>query len=71
MVAFHEAVGASLGVTAVDQRALAFIGAGSVSAGQLAKELGSPPARSPASSTGWNGRGSPGAPPTPRTGAGW
>lgn len=44
VVAFHEAVGASLGVTAVDQRALAFIaGSGSVSAGQLAKELGLTP----------------------------
>ena len=44
MVAFHEAVGASLGVTAVDQRALAVIaGAGSVSAGELAKEIGLTP----------------------------
>ena len=44
MVAFHEAVGASLGVTAVDQRALAVIaGAGSVSAGDLAKEIGLTP----------------------------
>ena len=44
VVAFHEAVGASLGVTAVDQRALAVIaGAGSVSAGDLAKEIGLTP----------------------------
>ena len=44
VVAFHEAVGASLGVTAVDQRALAVIaGAGSVSAGRLAKEIGLTP----------------------------
>ncbi|HEX7306686.1 MarR family winged helix-turn-helix transcriptional regulator [Lentzea sp.] len=44
VVAFHEAVGASLGVTAVDQRALAVIaGAGSVSAGELAKEIGLTP----------------------------
>lgn len=44
MVAFHEAVGATLGVTAVDQRALAVImGAGSVSAGELAKEIGLTP----------------------------
>ncbi|MEU0538146.1 MarR family winged helix-turn-helix transcriptional regulator [Amycolatopsis tolypomycina] len=40
VVAFHEAVGASLGVTAVDQRALAMIAAaGSMSAGDLAKEI--------------------------------
>ncbi|MEU4525658.1 MarR family transcriptional regulator [Amycolatopsis sp. NPDC024027] len=44
VVAFHEAVGASLGVTAVDQRALAVIaGAGSVSAGDLAKAIGLTP----------------------------
>ncbi|MCX2947074.1 MarR family winged helix-turn-helix transcriptional regulator [Lentzea sp. NEAU-D7] len=44
VVAFHEAVGASLGVTAVDQRALAVImGAGSVSAGELAREIGLTP----------------------------
>ncbi|GLY38079.1 MarR family transcriptional regulator [Amycolatopsis sp. NBRC 101858] len=43
VVAFHEAVGARLGVTAVDQRALAVIaGAGSVSA-DLAKEIGLTP----------------------------
>ncbi|MFD9700083.1 MarR family winged helix-turn-helix transcriptional regulator [Lentzea sp. NPDC059081] len=44
VVAFHEAVGARLGVTAVDQRALAFIaGSGSVSAGELAREIGLTP----------------------------
>jgi hypothetical protein len=44
VVAFHEAVGATLGVTAVDQRALAVItGAGSVSAGELAGEIGLTP----------------------------
>lgn len=44
VVAFHEAVGASLGVTAVDQRALAMIAtAGSMSAGDLAKEIGLTP----------------------------
>ncbi|WP_439657425.1 MarR family winged helix-turn-helix transcriptional regulator [Lentzea sp. HUAS TT2] len=44
VVAFHEAVGARLGVTAVDQRALAVImGAGSVSAGELAREIGLTP----------------------------
>ncbi|MFJ7213207.1 MarR family winged helix-turn-helix transcriptional regulator [Amycolatopsis sp. NPDC098790] len=44
MVAFHEAVGARLGVTAVDQRALAVIaGAGSLSAGELAREIGLTP----------------------------
>ncbi|MCC8250616.1 MarR family winged helix-turn-helix transcriptional regulator [Saccharothrix luteola] len=40
VVAFHEAVGARLGVTAVDQRALALIaGKGPLSAGELAKEI--------------------------------
>ncbi|ONI83671.1 MarR family transcriptional regulator [Saccharothrix sp. ALI-22-I] len=40
VVAFHEAVGARLGVTAVDQRALALIaGKGPMSAGELAKEI--------------------------------
>ncbi|MEU4444155.1 MarR family transcriptional regulator [Actinosynnema sp. NPDC050801] len=40
VVAFHEAVGARLGVTAVDQRALALIaGRGPMSAGELAKEI--------------------------------
>ena len=40
VVAFHEAVGARLGVTAVDQRALALIGSkGPMSAGELAKEI--------------------------------
>ena len=40
VVAFHEAVGAHLGVTAVDQRALALIGSkGPMSAGELAKEI--------------------------------
>ncbi|WP_372666183.1 MarR family winged helix-turn-helix transcriptional regulator [Amycolatopsis kentuckyensis] len=44
VVAFHEAVGARLGVTAVDQRALAVLaGAGSMSAGELAKEIGLTP----------------------------
>jgi DNA-binding HxlR family transcriptional regulator len=40
VVAFHEAVGARLGVTAVDQRALAIVaGRGPMSAGELAKEI--------------------------------
>ncbi|MFE2750728.1 MarR family winged helix-turn-helix transcriptional regulator [Actinosynnema sp. NPDC059335] len=40
VVAFHEAVGARLGVTAVDQRALALIaGKGPLSAGELAREI--------------------------------
>jgi DNA-binding MarR family transcriptional regulator len=40
VVAFHEAVGAHLGVTAVDQRALALISAkGPLTAGALAKEI--------------------------------
>lgn len=40
VVAFHEAVGAHLGVGAVDQRALALIGAkGPMTAGALAKEI--------------------------------
>ncbi|TQM82845.1 DNA-binding MarR family transcriptional regulator [Saccharothrix saharensis] len=40
VVAFHEAVGARLGVTAVDQRALALIaGKGPLTAGELAKEI--------------------------------
>ncbi|GAA1302832.1 MarR family transcriptional regulator [Saccharothrix xinjiangensis] len=40
VVAFHEAVGAHLGVTAVDQRALALIaGKGPLTAGALAKEI--------------------------------
>lgn len=40
VVAFHEAVGAHLGVTAVDQRALALIGSkGPMSAGELAREI--------------------------------
>ena len=44
VVAFHEAVGAYLGVSAVDQRALGIIGArGPLSAGALAKEIGLTP----------------------------
>ncbi|GAB3486842.1 MarR family winged helix-turn-helix transcriptional regulator [Amycolatopsis cihanbeyliensis] len=44
VVAFHEAVGARLGVRAVDQRALAYIGKrGSLSAGELAREIGLTP----------------------------
>jgi DNA-binding MarR family transcriptional regulator len=44
VVAFHEAVGAYLGVSAVDQRALGVIGArGPLSAGALAKEIGLTP----------------------------
>ncbi|WP_433265216.1 MarR family transcriptional regulator [Actinosynnema sp. CS-041913] len=44
VVAFHEAVGAHLGVTAVDQRALALIGRhGPLSAGDLAKRIGLTP----------------------------
>ncbi|CCH33060.1 MarR family transcriptional regulator [Actinosynnema sp. NPDC047251] len=40
VVAFHEAVGAHLGVTAVDQRALALIGRhGPMTAGDLAKRI--------------------------------
>jgi DNA-binding MarR family transcriptional regulator len=40
VVAFHEAVGARLGVTAVDQRALALIaGKGPLTAGELAREI--------------------------------
>ncbi|OLF14815.1 MarR family winged helix-turn-helix transcriptional regulator [Actinophytocola xanthii] len=40
VVAFHEAVGARLGVTAVDQRALALLSArGPMSAGELAREI--------------------------------
>jgi DNA-binding MarR family transcriptional regulator len=40
VVAFHEAVGAHLGVTAVDQRALALIGRhGPMSAGELARRI--------------------------------
>jgi DNA-binding MarR family transcriptional regulator len=40
VVAFHEAVGARLGVTAVDQRALALIaGKGPLAAGELAREI--------------------------------
>lgn len=44
VVAFHEAVGVRLGVTAVDQRALALIAStGPLSAGELAKEIGLTP----------------------------
>ncbi|MFC4857652.1 MarR family winged helix-turn-helix transcriptional regulator [Actinophytocola glycyrrhizae] len=44
VVAFHEAVGTHLGVSAVDQRALGVIAAGgSLSAGALAKEIGLTP----------------------------
>lgn len=44
VVAFHEAVGAYLGVSAVDQRALGIIGAvGPLSAGALATEIGLTP----------------------------
>ncbi|MBB5955203.1 DNA-binding MarR family transcriptional regulator [Saccharothrix tamanrassetensis] len=44
VVAYHEAVGAHLGVTAVDQRALALIGRhGPLSAGDLAKRIGLTP----------------------------
>lgn len=44
VVAFHEAVGTYLGVSAVDQRALGIIGArGPLSAGALAKEIGLTP----------------------------
>lgn len=40
MVAFHEAVGAHLGVTAVDQRAYAIVaGDGPMPAGELARRL--------------------------------
>ncbi|MEV8441050.1 MarR family transcriptional regulator [Actinosynnema sp. NPDC051121] len=40
VVAFHEAVGARLGVTAVDQRALALVaGKGPLTAGELAREI--------------------------------
>ncbi|MEV0680276.1 MarR family transcriptional regulator [Actinosynnema sp. NPDC050436] len=40
VVAFHEAVGAHLGVTAVDQRALALVGRhGPMTAGDLAKRI--------------------------------
>lgn len=40
VVAFHEAVGARLGVGAVDQRALALLGAkGPMTAGALAREI--------------------------------
>ena len=44
VVAFHEAVGSHLGVSAMDQRALGVIGArGPLSAGALAKEIGLTP----------------------------
>lgn len=44
VVAFHEAVGSRLGVSAMDQRALGVIGArGPLSAGALAKEIGLTP----------------------------
>lgn len=44
VVAFHEAIGAHLGVSAVDQRAHALIGKlGPMSAGALAKEIGLTP----------------------------
>jgi DNA-binding MarR family transcriptional regulator len=44
VVAFHEAVGTYLGVSAVDQRALGIIGArGPLSAGALATEIGLTP----------------------------
>ncbi|MBN6039172.1 MarR family winged helix-turn-helix transcriptional regulator [Amycolatopsis sp. 195334CR] len=44
VVAFHEAIGARLGVSAVDQRAYALIGKlGPLSAGALAKEIGLTP----------------------------
>jgi DNA-binding MarR family transcriptional regulator len=40
VVAFHEAVGMRLGVTAVDQRTLALLGSkGPMSAGELAREI--------------------------------
>jgi DNA-binding MarR family transcriptional regulator len=43
VVMFHEAVGAHLGVSAGDQRALALIGSGPMSAGELAERTGLTP----------------------------
>ncbi|WP_106191623.1 MarR family transcriptional regulator [Umezawaea tangerina] len=43
VVMFHEAVGQHLGVSAGDQRALALIRGGPLSAGALAKEIGLTP----------------------------